>query len=195
MKYMACNTLDGEFVPFQAFLEAQNSFFFAKKDSDVCYVTPYVIVTDGHDMLVRENKAGNVDVGWRYRINRPNSWSVPKTPEKFNKIVEEGVKKHFLSMWQRVDNVESDAITVHASNRGFYSLNRRKFYPIYFLSIPNDKPVNFIFKNQQTCYPIMIGKLAADHGSLPTTYAARKIMEMINAGEIVLPEMRGNFTL
>lgn len=188
-KYMACNTLNGEFVPFQAFQEAQNSFYFAKKDLDVCYVTPYVIVTDGHDMLVRENDGGSIQVGWRYKVNRPNVWSVPNTPEEFNKIVEEDIKKHFISMWKKI-TTDINNISVHTTNRGFYSLNQKRFYPVYFISIPNDKPVNFFFKGEQNCYPMMISKLAAAHGNLPTTYAARKIMEMINAGEIILPEVR-----
>lgn len=189
MKYMACNTLDGEFVPFQAFQEAQNSFYFAKKDLDVCYVTPYVIVTDGHDMLVRENDTGNIQVGWKYSIKRPDKWRIPNTPEHFSKILEDGLKKRFLDMWEKI-TIDTNKIKVHASNRGFYSLNRKKFYPIYFISIPNDEPASFVFKNEKNCFPIMISRLAADHANLPTTYAARKIMEMINAGEVILPEVR-----
>ncbi len=190
MKYMACNTLEGEFVPIQAFQEAQNSFYFVNKDKDECYVMPYVVVTDGHDILVRENSIKNVDVGWRYNIRRPNGWRIGSSPEQFNKIVESGIKKCFLSMWKEIKGAQQEEIKLHASNRGFYSLNRRKFYPVYFITIPNNKPVNLIFKDQPTCFPIRISKLATDHQSLPTTFAARKVMEMINGGEIILPEVR-----
>lgn len=219
MKCMACRPPKGEHMPFEAFREAQKTFYFVNPDAkDVCYVAPYVIVLDGQDILARyaTNDRAHVDIGWKFPVY------YKRNVKDFDTLIEEGIKERFVSLWQGVRTMDKkpkgieydqkqglirkkgvkyvdlpdDQINVHTTNRGCYSLNKKRFHPVYFIVVPNTRPVNLIPADEdpenKPAYPINLKTLAADFGSVPLTYTARKIMEMITSGEVVLPIISGD---
>lgn len=218
MKCMACKPPSGDHRPFEAFREAQKTFYFANPGTkNTCFVAPYVLVTDGKDILCRyaSGDRSHVDIGWKFPVMQN------KAVKDFDLLIEEGIKERFISLWngvrtmshkpKKIDYKEEgriakpgvkyidlpdDQISVHATNRGCYSLNKKRFHPIYFIVVPNTRPVNLIPADQdpenKPAYPIHLQSLASDFNSMPLTYTARKIMEMITSGEVVLPIISGD---
>ena len=93
-------------------------------------------------------------------------------------------------------DLPEDQISVHATNRGCFSLRKKRFHPIYFLIVPRTRPVNLIPENpdpsNKPAFPLEMREIAADFRDIPLTYSANKIMEMITSGEIVLPIISGD---
>jgi hypothetical protein len=180
-------------------------------------VAPYVIVIDGKDILCRYANAekSHIDIGWKFPVLHR------KDLKDFDALIEQGIKDRFIGLWANVKTMShkpksieykeqglikkpgvryidlpKDQINVHATNRGCYSLNKKRFHPIYFIVVPNTRPVNLIPADSdpenKPAHPLDIRTLTADFNSMPLTYTARKIMEMITAGEIVLPIVSGD---
>jgi len=210
MKCMACDVLDGQFVPFQAFQQAKRSFYFTKVgDTEACYVTPYVIVIDGKDIMCRiiEGKC-KVEIGWKFPIYHNKG--------DFDTLVEEQVLDRFRSLWSDIRvqtkkpesikydfknelvvkpgvkyrSLDTDELIIYPTHRGSYSLNKKRFHPIYFVVMPGNRTTNFIplnNANADNLCCINIRTLSFESSGISLTYNSKKVMEMITSGEIVLP--------
>lgn len=210
---MACRALNGEHMPIQAFQEAQNGFFFTEDNKDVCYIAPYMIATDGNDILAWQREEDSLlEIGWRFFIEKESSWWPWTKQPDFDTLVEEGVKNAFFNIWKDIKSykkipteiqynkdgivrvgaeytsLSEDILHVHSTNRGTYDVTRKFFFPIYFVVLPNHMPVSLVpIGEDKPCIPIEFRWLAANTDNIPMSFEAKKIMDMIKAGDIILP--------
>lgn len=211
-KFLAISTMPGEPTPFQAYQHAQSHFSFVDANSPSCFVMPYMIITDGRDIFVFETPDRNVEMGFRFFVPKPKK--IPTGPEAFDQIVEEAVYKHFMGMWsgiktqvhapdeikydlklQKINKVgvkyadlDNEFINVHATNRGVYSLTKKKFLPIYFLVLPNNRSIGLIpAEADHRPIPVEFKHFSLRSDQLPLSYMTKVVVDMVTSGEILFP--------
>lgn len=186
-KKMAISSVDKE-SPIESHINLEQNFFFAEPGNPkLCYVYPYVIVTDGKDFLFKEGVDRSIDIGWMFEINKKKG--------DFDSVVEECILNKFWMLWKNVSTTDKDvdkiAVSVHKTGKGIYSLNKNKYFPIYFIIIPNNTAVRLYpkdhikdVKNVGTLDIQIIMKVSSNPSM---SYISQKIIQMLRCGEIILP--------
>lgn len=205
-KKMVIPRREKEDIPLEVFKYAKDNFSFADiGDNELSYVQPYVIATDGKDILINENKDGALELGWRF--------DVEKGKGTFEDIVENSIFKGFFGLWKSIEvsktgpqevcykngraqkkgaeyaALKRSDLSIHATERGAFSVTKRKYCPIYFLIVSNNYAINFInhTDKKQNCVPFSLSWIATQHSSIPLSYMSQKIIKMIRSGEIIMP--------
>ncbi|MHA2009841.1 MAG: hypothetical protein ACXADW_02810 [Candidatus Hodarchaeales archaeon] len=206
MKYLAIEPFEGECLPLQAFQHAQNHFSFVKeKESLTCYVAPYVITTDGKDIMYHQSSNGSIDIGFQFLVPKPNTVK-NKTPEEFSLIIESEVERNFHEIFSRIltregtecvnpdepigslIEIDKKFINVHSTNCGLYNLTKRKFCPIYFVVLPNDRIISFeTAQDTPKYYTTDFRVLLAYLNKTNMTFLAKSIIQTIQSGDILFP--------
>lgn len=209
VKKMAVARITGEH-PLEVFSSVEQNFTFIEEGrNDATYITPYLIVTDGKNILVRVKRDDTTEIGWSFLIDKP--LSVQKGP--FAEIVEPAIIRSFWSYWKAIkvnetppqrikyegDKVEKvgasyrglrkHQTSIHCTKRGVFSLNRGRYSPVYFLILPSTSTINFIrdFDDGEYVRVIPYSSIGDLGRTISYSYQSRKIIDKIRSGEIIKP--------
>lgn len=113
--------------------ELKKNYVWSSGGKHLAIVEPYSIATDGHDLCMFVSFKGEVEHGFYSSIARSKYKS-------FEEIMERGIKNNFLNLFKDINLQQSD-ISIYPTERALYLDNMSRIIPIYFIILPNNKPI------------------------------------------------------
>lgn len=192
----------------ELFNSLKNSpIFIENEDANYSLIMPYIILTDGKEIVVYENKDGEVELGIKCLIKKAQS--APKGSTNFvEDTIQAGVLRGLRLYFSEINTregmdkpnkpneppgielmLDSGDIGVHCTGHAITSLDRKYVIPIYFLIFPNNRLVKLKpypdLPQFKTAYINAIVKSGLAKYKLSTI--AKKILVLIGTGNLVLP--------
>ncbi len=140
-KYLAINS-DFSGSPGAFYSHIQQHYYFAKKsNNNTALVIPYTVITDRNDVVMFNTSDLKLSAGFETKIEK-KGFQFIRSLFKFNQIMQNSIFDTFFSLFSDL-NVTPEELNLLPSIRAIYSLDKKFAYPIYFLVLPEDKPVKF----------------------------------------------------
>lgn len=179
--------------------------FSDKSNSKISIITPYYIITDGHDICGFIDLEGNLKLGTSIKIKKP-SWIIRKSPDNFNKLINNAIIKHFLETFDikgviKQDDVKNgqevnlsiDRLSIYSTECAIYSTlfakDINELLPIYFLILPNTNPIRI--RKKVGCSKVIQITLKScfEHGIAiqSENFITKIIGHLVEKGDIKLP--------
>ena len=150
-------------TPLELFQYVQSNWtFLEEKDNRACFVCPFVIITDGQNIMIFDDSNNGVEIGFKIYVEKPTGWFIKKDAEHFNKIAEKTIIDKFSEIFQyftikdlgainpeKIFSISHPDIELVSTNRGGFNYVKKKFYPIYFIVFPKNKTINFFPTNPE----------------------------------------------
>lgn len=134
------------------FQEMRENFFFGKViDDRYAYVTPYVIIIDGQDVLASLNAEGQWVIGFPAIVEKPR-WHYKKGAEGFDALIGKAISKAFHETYET--SLVKGEYSILCTSRAVYTLDNRVALPICWLVVPNDRPVGIRSKKGDDIAPL-----------------------------------------
>lgn len=215
-RYLATPIPSVSMTPIESFHHLQSKFCFADETSQQhSFVVPYTIFTDGKEVIIYENEAGEAEIGFKCLV--PKAGNSKDFEEVILNAVSQGMNLFFSSIktrtnieltksenvnkspeWDKIPGEETDLpdgmAGIHSTSRAVYSLDNRFIFPIYFLILPNTKLIKLNpTKEAPKCHTFYLADLTrVGLARFNLSPVAKSILVMIGVGEIVLPIISEN---
>ncbi len=119
-----------------------NNYYFTRHpDHRHSIIVPYVIMTDGSDVIMFETPELKLNIGFECPIEK-SSFFFHKTPDNLQKLIQEEILMKFDEMFSET-NFPLTEMVIHPTYKCAFSLDKQKIYLIYFLVLPSNKTIKF----------------------------------------------------
>ena len=201
-KFLAVKPQKEEVLPLEAFNYVVSNFHFTTNESE-CLVSPFVVITDGRDILAYVNEQDEVEVGFSTVVEKPTGVHFRNTPDLFHQAVEDRIREFFFEIFDSAEVVETTEskylfsewgknnkyLSLLCTQKGGYTFNQSKFLPVYFVKI-NYKDTTHLtlnkFTPQLTQIPVrefvQTGAAAYKLG-----FMSKAFLIWLSTGEILFP--------
>jgi len=208
-KYLAVPLPDKELTPIEINTHLRNNYtFIAKEDDNMAMVLPYVILTDGKEAVIYENKDKEIEIGFRNFMVRKSDVIPKNNPNYFDTLMNSSMlgslSLSFTDIRTREDlnkpnkpqeppgrevELPVNLVHPHQTNRAILSLDKKYILPIYFLVFPNNRLIKFLalpdMPGFRTVFLTSLTKTGLAQFKLSSV--AKTVLVMIGVGEIVFP--------
>lgn len=167
------------------FRTAQEEFFFGCPNNKFCFITPYVIMMDGTDVCCFVDNHNNLQVGQSFPVRKP-TWFYRRNPAGFDKIIGPAITKNFFNEYD--SNLTKEDYSLICTSRAIYSLDNKLLCPIYFMILPNDRPVKLARKDGTVVVPVSMKECFEEGGAIKSAnYLTKIVGHLVAAQDISLP--------
>lgn len=207
--FLVCKKRDTE-DPFINYTHIKNSSFFSKNTRNYCQIRPYVIITDGQDILIKKTQ-DVLHIGWEFPVIKKRKFLFWKKFD-FDKTINESIKDNFFSIWENIStyqsipqkvtyidkkilkegaeyrNVGENDIYLCDSHYTVLNMENTIYNSIFFIVIPKTKTVNLLLSEKTSeCIIFPINRI----NNIPNTYShvSGKIIKQIKSGNILIPSL------
>lgn len=157
-------------------------------------VVPFMVVSDGHDVMGFVNPHGVLDLGFATVVKTDRH--IVRSNKRFDKMVHANIKKNFLGLMEgTMVSLEDDVVEF---SEDFFELidtyhtvssqDDMQIFPIYILKLANTR-INMPEGNDVANFcPISKGWLKRNWQEVRMTHVSKLVADMLARGELKIPQ-------
>lgn len=156
-------------------------------------VVPFIVITDGHDILGFVNPHGVLDLGFVTIVKTDKQYW--RSTKRFDAMMRDSITKNFLGLMEGatislkddVNEMSEKYFDIIDTYHAVSSRDDMQIFPIFVLKMANVTINIPEGNNAQTFHPITIGWIKRHWEKVQTTHVSKCVAQLIAYGELKIP--------
>jgi hypothetical protein len=172
----------------EVYQESSKDFFYDKStDANSCYITIYVIITDGNNIVTYFNENDRIQAGFSTEVRKPSG--IRSTHDD---AIRQAIQQLLDNTFEITINDEvysSERVLVNNSEKAFYSIDKLHLIIPYFVVLPSQgtsKLLTTKFKINSTSINDAITQPEIFNA---TNFVSKTLLSLIASGHLLVPNL------